>query len=79
MATKTYKQCKDYIRPLIKILKQKVLESEMAKSLFAITFACDAGEFRKAHDEYILVAIGSAPWPIGVTCVGVHDRGTKIT
>ncbi|KAJ1459296.1 Prp18 domain-containing protein [Pelagophyceae sp. CCMP2097] len=79
VATKTYKQCKDYIRPLVKLLKQRLLEVEMAKSLHQITSFCDAGEFIKAHDTYVLVAIGSAPWPIGVTCVGVHDRGSKIT
>ncbi len=31
----------------------------------------------KAHDEYILLAIGKAPWPIGVTSVGIHDRSAR--
>ena len=31
-------------------------------------------EYVKAHDQYMLMAIGNAPWPIGVTAVGIHDR-----
>ena len=32
-------------------------------------------------DVYIRLAIGNAPWPIGVTMVGIHDRAgrTKIS
>lgn len=37
------------------------------------------GEFVRANDIYILTAIGNAPWPIGLTMVGIHERsGTKI-
>jgi pre-mRNA-splicing factor 18 len=35
---------------------------------------CQAGEFVKANDAYIDVAIGRAAWPIGVTQVGIHAR-----
>lgn len=36
------------------------------------------GEFVKANDIYILTAIGNAPWPIGLTMVGIHERsGTR--
>ena len=28
----------------------------------------------KAHDAYILCAIGNAPWPMGITGTGVHER-----
>ena len=37
----------------------------------------DAGEFVKANDAYILVAIGNAAWPIGVTSVGIHTRTAR--
>lgn len=37
------------------------------------------GEFVRANDIYILTAIGNAPWPIGLTMVGIHERsGTKV-
>ena len=28
----------------------------------------------KASDSYLRMAIGNAPWPIGVTMVGIHAR-----
>ncbi len=30
--------------------------------------------YRKANDSYILLAIGNAAWPVGVTQWGIHDR-----
>ena len=30
-------------------------------------------EYLKASDQYIQLSIGNAPWPIGVTSVGIHD------
>lgn len=35
------------------------------------------GEFVRANDIYILTAIGNAPWPIGLTMVGIHERSGK--
>jgi Prp18 domain len=35
------------------------------------------GEFVKAHDVYMLTAIGNAPWPIGLTMVGIHERSGR--
>ena len=31
-------------------------------------------EYVKAHDAYITCAIGNAPWPMGITGTGVHER-----
>lgn len=28
----------------------------------------------QANDAYLQMAIGNAPWPIGVTMVGIHAR-----
>lgn len=30
--------------------------------------------FVQANDAYLQMAIGNAPWPIGVTMVGIHAR-----
>lgn len=30
--------------------------------------------FPQANDAYLEMAIGNAPWPIGVTMVGIHAR-----
>lgn len=72
--TKTLKQCKDYIRPLFQLCKRRQLEPNMMNKLVEIVDYCEEGEFVKAHDAYMDVAIGRAAWPIGVTMVGIHAR-----
>ncbi len=72
--TKTLKQCKDYIRPLFKLCKNRTLEENIMGSLLKIVNCCKEGEFVKANDSYMDVAIGRAAWPIGVTMVGIHQR-----
>ena len=75
--TKTLKQCKDYIRPLFKECKRRELAEDLETHLFKIVTYCEEGEFVKAHDSYIDVAIGRAAWPIGVTMVGIHARSGR--
>jgi len=72
--TKTLKQCKDYIRPLFKLCKARRLEENIMGSILKIVNCCKEGEFVRANDAYMDVAIGRAAWPIGVTMVGIHQR-----
>lgn len=72
--SKTLKQCKDYIRPLFKLCKNRTLGEDMTEHILKIVEYCQQGEFVKANDSYIDVAIGRAAWPIGVTMVGIHER-----
>jgi pre-mRNA-splicing factor 18 len=74
MATKTMKQCKDYIRPLFKLCKQEEVPSDILPNLVDIVRFCEEREFVRANDAYIKLAIGNAAWPIGVTMVGIHER-----
>ncbi|KAG7366901.1 Prp18 domain containing protein [Nitzschia inconspicua] len=75
--SKTLKQCKDYIRPLFKLLKSRKLEDGLQHHLVKIVNFAKQGEFVKAHDAYMDVAIGRAAWPIGVTMVGIHARSGR--
>lgn len=34
-------------------------------------------EYVRAHDKYLELAIGNAPWPMGVTMVGIHERAGR--
>lgn len=34
-------------------------------------------DYLAAMDHYIRLAIGNAPWPIGVTMVGIHERSAR--
>lgn len=72
--TKTLKQCKDYIRPLFQLCKRRQLEDNMLLKLEEMVRHCRAGDFVRAHDAYMDLAIGRAAWPIGVTQVGIHSR-----
>mmetsp|Transcript_22563 Transcript_22563/g.45427 ORF Transcript_22563/g.45427 Transcript_22563/m.45427 type:complete len:443 (+) Transcript_22563:359-1687(+) len=74
---KTLKQCKDYIRPLFTLCKRREIEESLQNHLFNIVLYCEEGEFVKAHDAYLDVAIGRAAWPIGVTMVGIHARSGR--
>mmetsp|Transcript_26710 Transcript_26710/g.32763 ORF Transcript_26710/g.32763 Transcript_26710/m.32763 type:complete len:476 (-) Transcript_26710:231-1658(-) len=76
--SKTLKQCRDYIRPLFKLLKSRKLEEGLLKNIHDIVLFCGEGEFLKAHDVYINnVAIGRHAWPMGVTMVGIHARSGR--
>ena len=62
---------------MTRLCKRKGLEPSITGSLLEMIAHCDAGEFVKANDAYILVAIGNAAWPIGVTSVGIHTRTAR--
>ena len=34
-------------------------------------------EYLRANDAYLRLSIGNAPWPIGVTMVGIHERSAR--
>jgi pre-mRNA-splicing factor 18 len=34
-------------------------------------------DYLAAMDQYIKLSIGNAPWPIGVTMVGIHERSAR--
>jgi pre-mRNA-splicing factor 18 len=99
METKAQKQCKDYIRPLFKLCKQKEMPDTIRRNLVRMVDFCIEGEFVKvrpgpltflcehqdltflvpccrcqANAVYLQTAIGNAPWPIGLTMVGIHER-----
>ncbi|KAG7401403.1 Pre-mRNA-splicing factor 18 [Phytophthora boehmeriae] len=74
IAVRTMKQCKDYIRPLFKLCKQRQVPPDILPNLVDIVKFCQQGEFVQANDAYIKLAIGNAAWPIGVTMVGIHER-----
>ena len=73
-AEKKFRQCKTDIQPLLRMCKQKCVPKAMLNHIHKITKSIDSREYKQAHDEYMLLAIGNAPWPMGVTAVGIHAR-----
>jgi pre-mRNA-splicing factor 18 len=72
-----YKQCRGYIKPLLKLLKRKEISKEIMNKLFEVMVFCLDKDYIRAHDSYIELAIGNAPWPMGVTMVGIHERSGR--
>uniref|UniRef100_A0A7S3PGW5 Pre-mRNA-splicing factor 18 n=1 Tax=Aplanochytrium stocchinoi TaxID=215587 RepID=A0A7S3PGW5_9STRA len=77
LATRTYKQCKDYLKPFYHKLKTKTVEKDIVVHVDKIVSLCEEREYQTASDWYVRLAIGNAPWPIGVTMVGIHERSGR--
>jgi len=75
--TATFKQTKSHIKPLIKQLKSRSLSTDILNPMFDIATHLEDREYVKAHDSYLKMAIGNAPWPMGVTMVGIHERSSR--
>lgn len=74
IARATCAQTKVYMKPLLRKLKTKSLPEDILDSLTTIIKHLLSRNYIKASDAYLQMAIGNAPWPIGVTMVGIHAR-----
>lgn len=74
IARATYSQTKVYMKPLLRKLKKKSIPEDILDSLTDIVKHLLNRDYIKASDAYLQMAIGNAPWPIGVTMVGIHAR-----
>ncbi|XP_057460304.1 uncharacterized protein LOC130750850 [Actinidia eriantha] len=73
----TFKQCARYLNPLFKFCRKKVLPDDIRQALLLMVNCCMKRDYLAAMDRYIKLAIGNAPWPIGVTMVGIHERSAR--
>lgn len=73
----TFKQCARYLNPLFKFCRKKVLPDDIRQALMLMVDCCMRRDYLAAMDHYIRLAIGNAPWPIGVTMVGIHERSAR--
>ncbi|KAL0487662.1 pre-mRNA-splicing factor 18 [Acrasis kona] len=71
------KQTKDFLHPLMKKLKKKTLAKDILTPLKNICVSVAEREYVKANDLYLQLSIGNAPWPMGVTMVGIHARSAR--
>ena len=74
IASATYTQTQSYLKPLLRKLRSRTLPEDISDSLTEITKHLLDRNYLKASDAYLQMAIGNAPWPIGVTMVGIHAR-----
>lgn len=73
-ASATYGQTQQYLKPLFKKLRNKSIQDDILDSLTIIVGHLLDRNYVIANDAYLQMAIGNAPWPIGVTMVGIHAR-----
>eukprot|EP00053_Salpingoeca_punica_P019198 m.192523 g.192523 ORF g.192523 m.192523 type:complete len:360 (-) comp17586_c2_seq11:2939-4018(-) len=73
-ASATLRQTDAYMQPLLKQLKKNEVSDAIMGCLAELVREMVRREYIKASDAYYRMAIGNAPWPIGVTNVGIHSR-----
>merc|ERR1711874_238550 len=61
-------------KPLLRMLKKNTLTDDIRDSLTQIVKYTLQRDYIKANERYMEMAIGNAPWPIGVTNAGIHAR-----
>ncbi|XP_013396115.1 pre-mRNA-splicing factor 18-like [Lingula anatina] len=74
LASATHSQTVSYLKPLFRKLKQRRMQTDILECLIEITKFLLERDYIRASDHYYEMAIGNAPWPVGVTMVGIHAR-----
>ncbi|KAJ1831493.1 hypothetical protein LPJ63_004245 [Coemansia sp. RSA 2711] len=77
MAAATQRQSAEYLKPLFRSLKARKLQADVVARITEIARNMIDREYMKANDAYLQLSIGNAPWPVGVTQVGIHSRAAR--
>ncbi|EAU83053.1 pre-mRNA splicing factor [Coprinopsis cinerea okayama7 len=77
LAAATQVQSAEYLKPLFKQLRSRSLPSDMLARIAEIVHFTQKRQYQRANDAYLRLSIGNAPWPIGVTMVGIHERSAR--
>eukprot|EP00927_Polykrikos_kofoidii_P070851 TRINITY_DN67229_c0_g1_i1.p1 TRINITY_DN67229_c0_g1~~TRINITY_DN67229_c0_g1_i1.p1 ORF type:complete len:658 (-),score=145.55 TRINITY_DN67229_c0_g1_i1:37-2010(-) len=72
-----FRQSKQYLRPLRKLLQTDQVDEDIVTAMASIATSCQHGKYREAKETYMRLAIGNAPWPMGITMVTFHDRANR--
>lgn len=77
-ATSALEQAHEFIKPLFRLLQNdKGVDDDVAQSIGEMCYFMQHRDYVKANDAYMKLAIGNAPWPIGVVGVGIHERSAS--
>ncbi|KAF7327558.1 SFM domain-containing protein [Mycena kentingensis (nom. inval.)] len=77
LAAATQVQSADYLKPLFKQLRARALPADVLGRMAEIVHHMQKRQYQRANDAYLRLSIGNAPWPIGVTMVGIHERSAR--
>ncbi|KAF6246112.1 Prp18 domain-containing protein [Scenedesmus sp. NREL 46B-D3] len=75
--TMVFQQSMTYLEPLYERLRRRQLVEELKVGLWVMIQLMAERNYLAANDVYLKLAIGNAPWPIGVTHVGLHERSAR--
>ncbi|KAH9945501.1 pre-mRNA splicing factor [Epithele typhae] len=77
LAAATQRQSAEYLKPLFKLLRARNLPADVLARIAEIVHYMQKRQYQRANDSYLRLSIGNAPWPIGVTMVGIHERSAR--
>lgn len=77
LAAATQVQSAEYLKPLFKQLRSRSLPKDVLARIAEIVHHSQKRQYQRANDAYLRLSIGNAPWPIGVTMVGIHERSAR--
>ena len=73
----TYAQTRTYVKPLLKMLRKQTVTDDIRDSLLKMVRFALHRDYILCNEAYMEMAIGNAPWPIGVTNAGIHARPAR--
>jgi pre-mRNA-splicing factor 18 len=79
LASANWVQSATNLKPLFKQLRTRTIPLDVLAKLAEIGHHASPAErqYQRANDAYLRLSIGNAAWPIGVTSVGMHERGAR--
>ncbi|KAI7933875.1 hypothetical protein MJO28_017437 [Puccinia striiformis f. sp. tritici] len=63
----------DHVRLTIIQITTRVLTPDVLQAVAEIVHHMQTQEYIRANNTYLRLSIGNAPWPIGLTMVGIHE------
>ena len=65
------------MKPLLRMLKKQTVTDDIRDSLVKMVKFALQRDYILCNEAYMEMAIGNAPWPIGVTNAGIHARPAR--
>lgn len=69
-----YTSTRANLRPLFRLLRKNNISLDILRQLKLIAKDLEAKNYIEANSHYLVMSVGNAAWPMGVTMVGIHAR-----
>ena len=68
---------RSYLKPLLRMVRKHTVSDDIRDSLVKMVKHALQRDYITSHERYMEMAIGNAPWPIGVTNAGIRARPAR--